>query len=113
MQGTIANLVLLGRNRIKMDNLVSLGPPTMAKVHKIVHSNPDFDEVTYKAYANELFRYSRQLVVDNPMLNDYMTQFLHSHEPNNPVYFADFAGGLTIDNRELQQRVRETDWFDG
>ena len=33
--------------------------------------------------------------------------FMQRREPDNPLYFADFAGGLTLENRELQQKVGE------
>lgn len=105
MQGTNASLVLLGRGRIILDECVDLGPPTMVKVRKFIHPKPDMDDMTFKAYANEVFSYSRKLAADNPILNDYLSHFLQNHEQGNPIYFADFAGGLTTENRDLQQQV--------
>lgn len=82
-----------------------MGPPTMVKVRKFIHPKPDMDDMTFKAYANEVFSYSRKLAADNPILNDYLSHFLQNHEQGNPIYFADFAGGLTTENRDLQQQV--------
>lgn len=105
MQGTNASIILLGRNRIRIEECIEQGPPTLVKVSKMIHSKPDLDDVTLKAYANEVFSYSRRLAAENPILNEYFTHFLQNHEQGNPVYYADFAGGLTTENRDLQQRV--------
>lgn len=105
MQGTNASIVLLGRNRIRLTECINMGPPTMVKVKKYINPPLDLDEITMKAYANEVFSYSKKLGHDNTILAEYLTHFLANHEEGNPVYFADFAGGLTTENRKLQQRV--------
>ena len=60
------------------------------------------------AYANEIFSYTQLIAAANPILNEYLTLFMQRRETDNPLYFADFAGGLTMEHRELQQKLLES-----
>ena len=108
MVGTNASIVLLGRSRISIKECVQLGPPTLIKANRIPPPVNDLDEVTINAYSNEIFSYTQLIAASNSILSEYLTLFMQRRETDNPLYFADFAGGLTLENRELQQRLLES-----
>lgn len=111
MVGTNASVILLGRSRISIKDCVQLGPPTLIKADRIPPPVNDLDEVTMNAYANEIFSYTQLIAASNPILNEYLTLFMQRRETDNPLYFADFAGGLTMEHRELQQKLLESRSF--
>ena len=108
MIGTNASIVLLGRSRISIRECIQLGPPTLVKVDRIPPPVNDLDEVTINAYSNEIFSYTQLIAASNSILGEYLTLFMQRRETDNPLYFADFAGGLTLENRELQQQLLES-----
>ena len=105
IEGTVANVVFVGKHRIRLEECVELGPPTLVKVNKIHHNSHTFDDVTFKAMENEVFNYTRMLTKNNPVLNDFKDHFLMNHEQHNPFYFVDFVGCLATADRTSLQRV--------
>ena len=105
--GSNASIVLLGRSRIQIKECVQMGPPTIIKAFRIPPPKNDLDDITMNAFSNEIFSYTQLIASSNPIINEYLTMFMQRREPDNPLYYADFAGGLTLENRELQQKVGE------
>lgn len=108
--GSTVKIMLLGRGRIKIKECVQMGPPTIIKAIRIPPPENDLDEITMKALSNEIFSYTQLITSSNSIINDYLSRFMQCREPDNPLYFADFAGGLPLDNRELQQKVEVFEW---
>ena len=108
MTGTNASILFLGRSRIQIKECVQVGPPTLIKAKPLTLLMHDLDDVTMGAYMNEISSYTRLVSSMNPILGDYLGMFMQRHEIDNPLYLADYAGGLSLESRELQQKLLES-----
>ena len=104
MAGANTCITLLGRCRISIKECIDLGPPTLITANRVPPPVNDLDDITMTAYTNELFSYIQKLLASNPIIND-LKRFIQQRETNNLLYLADYAGGLTVENRDLQQKV--------
>ena len=107
MTGNSASLIVSGLARIRIDSMVEKGPPMIVKASKLPYLSENLDEITMKAYSNELLSYVDLLMAQNPLYKQLFASFEKEYSGSrDPLYLANLAGYMPFAKREDLQKVR-------
>ncbi|CBK19616.2 uncharacterized protein [Blastocystis hominis] len=108
MTGNSASLIVSGLARIRIDSMVEKGPPMIVKASKLPYLSENLDEITMKAYSNELLSYVDLLMAQNPLYKQLFASFEKEYSGSrDPLYLANLAGYMPFAKREDLQKLLE------
>ena len=103
-------VLVRAHRRIQADELVSRGPPLLAKVSHVAPPKTDWDDPQVKAYFNELLGKVKEIAKLNHIYRnqvDELFKFLHArpHSEIDPLILCDFLAVILSSDADAQQRI--------